>query len=115
MKCTKGGNCSYCADKICKQEDAAMDKIQLTEEEAKEIYRAGRLVWQKNEEKVFINNLKVSGYIARPVWEEAEERYNRIFKSFDTVDNGVTRFEIFDFICKQHDAIIALKEKAGIK
>lgn len=87
-----------------------MDKIQMTEEQAREILKSlGGYNIDINMD-YGMAKLKQAGYITRPIWEEAEEMYDEWFKNVK--NHNVDQFHIMQ---KMYSAIIALKEKVGIK
>jgi hypothetical protein len=84
-------------------------KLQMTEEEARDVYRVGCQddLYCIADENDFIQNLKRSGYITRPIWEEAEEILHRWRNNGAMPDNVEMQIVVMGFN--------AIKKKAGIK
>lgn len=82
--------------------------MKMTEAEAREIYRAGcpSNIYSIGDENDFIQGLNQNGYITRPIWEEAEDYYQRwLPMPKDTVS------DYYSMVDKFHDALTAAVER----
>ena len=91
------------------------NKLQMTEEQAREIFKEGcrhnffgKLQdIDKKTEDIWIERIKQAGYICRSVVEEAEEMYHNQYESFGQNVSG----EVSKFIEKLYEAIQELKSE----
>ena len=81
--------------------------MKMTEAEARKIYRVGMIQEKLTvAEESFIFQLKAAGYITRPAWEEAEEKYQKwLLMPKDTVS------DYYSMVDKFHDALTAAVER----
>lgn len=123
--------CEYCSDVNCRfrnligdycndykpKEKQMENKLQITEEYAREIYRAGVFINPDGSmENEYVRLLKEKGYIRKSAVEEAEEVYNEWFNCHTTyiedlilANNNLVLFN--DIIRIQHEAIQEQKKE----
>ena len=116
--CLHNGLCKWLSINNCcvnlNKYEAKMEKIQMTEEQARELLGSLVQISEKHQylfnivgHKETLSEWKELGYIIKNPVEEAEEMYNHIMN-----DSGWSMHSIYnDTILCQHEAIIYLQEE----